>query len=58
MEWFVGYWGIFGESNSQVKSSSKGLKKHLGKEKKVFQVSENTTKIRDEFPGCYKPSPP
>ena len=27
------------------------------KREKVFQVSENTAKIRDEFSGCYKPSP-
>ena len=56
MEWFVDD----GEFLREQFPSQKILKSFGGtfrKREKVFQVSENTTKIRDEFLGCYKPSP-
>ena len=56
MEWF----GDAGEFLREQFPSQIILKSFGGtfrKREKVFQVSENTTKIRDEILGCYKPFP-
>ena len=49
--------GNFQESETKVKPRTIWFKENILKVEKVFQVWENTTKIRDEILGCYKPSP-
>ena len=41
---------------SQSQIILKRFEETFRKREKVFQVSENTAKIRDEFSGCYKDS--
>ena len=58
-----GWWGgsrIAGEILREQFPSQFILKRFeeiFRKREKVFQVSENTTKIRFKFLGCYRPSP-
>ena len=47
--WITGK--ILRESNSNVKPSSKDLKKHLGKEKKFFRCQKTPLKLGTNFRG-------
>ena len=52
-----GLLGNFQEGETKVKPRTIWFKENILKVEEVFQVWENTTKIRDKFLGCYKPSP-
>ena len=49
--------GNFQESETKVKPRTIWSTENILKVEKVFQVWENTTKHKDKFLGCYKPSP-
>ena len=44
--------GNFQESETKVKSKIVWFEENILKVEKVFQMWENTTKIRDKFLGC------
>ena len=52
LEWF-GITGKILREQFQSQIILKRFEETFRKREKVFQVSENTAKIRDEFSGCY-----
>ena len=51
------YWENFRRVENQSQIIHKRFEETFREREKVFQVSENTAKIRDGFLGCYNHSP-